>query len=81
MSATRRAALESKAVSCRLAQGDCQGALAHCRELLQRESEIGHVPVRARLHLQSAEALQRLGRLEESRAAAERGLRLADECG
>jgi len=35
LSPTRRAALESKAVSCRIAQGDCLGAHGQCRELLR----------------------------------------------
>jgi hypothetical protein len=31
LSAARRAAIESKAVGCRLARGECRAALAHCR--------------------------------------------------
>jgi DNA-binding NtrC family response regulator len=81
LSVPRRAALESKAIGCRLAQGDSQAALAQCRELLLRESEIGSPALAARLHLQSADASFRLGRLEDSRASAERGLALADQCG
>ena len=42
---------------------------------------IDRLPVRARLHLQCAEALFRLGRLEESRESAERALGLADRGG
>src|SRR3989454_1161240 len=76
----QRAALESKAISCRLAQGNCQAALAHCRELLQVEDQIDSIPLRARLHLQCSEALFRLTRLAESRVSAERGLDLAHEC-
>ena len=81
LSGTRRAALESKAIACRLAQGELQAALGQCREVLRREAEIESVPVRARLHRQCADALFRLGRLEESKAAAERALKLADACG
>jgi DNA-binding NtrC family response regulator/Tfp pilus assembly protein PilF len=81
LSRARRAALESKAVSCRIAQGQCQAALAQCRELLQRESEIESPSLRARLHLQAAAALFQLGRLVESRESAQRGLEIADECG
>ncbi|MBI1798348.1 MAG: sigma 54-interacting transcriptional regulator [Candidatus Eisenbacteria bacterium] len=80
LSASRRAALESKAVACRLAQGECQAALGQCRELLQREAAID-APIRGRLQLQCADALFRLGRLEEARDAIGRGLALADECG
>ena len=40
LSAERRATLESKAVACRLAKGDCQAALAHCREILVHEPRI-----------------------------------------
>jgi len=81
LSPTRRAALESKAVSCRLAQGDCQAALAQCRDLLRNEASIDSLPIRARLHLQCADALFNLSRLPDSRRHAERVLTLADECG
>ncbi|HKB47780.1 MAG TPA: hypothetical protein VKC57_08790, partial [Ktedonobacterales bacterium] len=73
----RRIALESRAVSCRLAQGDAQGALAHLRELLALENRIDSPGLRARLWLQCSEALFRLTRLPESREHAERGLTLA----
>src|SRR5438093_2735634 len=81
LSSSRRAVLESKAVSCRLARGDCQGAMGHCRELLRDEREIESLPLRSRLHLQLAEALFGLGRLEESRESAERCLSLAGDHG
>jgi transcriptional regulator with PAS, ATPase and Fis domain len=81
LSPTRRAALESKAVACRLGKGDCQAALAQCRDLLRDESSIESVPVRARLHLLCADALFTLSRLADSREHAERVLRLADESG
>ena len=81
LSPTRRAALESKAVACRLGQGDCQAALAHCRDLLRDQAQIDSVPIRARLHLQCADALFGLSRFAECREQAERALRLADECG
>ena len=81
LSLGRRAALESKAISCRLAQGECQAALAQCREWLGREAEIDSAPLRARLHIQCADALFRLGRFDEARASASRGLALADGCG
>src|SRR5258707_2189420 len=74
----RRITLESRAVACRLAQGDAQGALAHLRELLTLESRIDSAGLRARLWLQCSEALFRLTRLPESREHAERGLTLAD---
>jgi len=77
LSLTRRTAIESKAIACRLAQGEIQPALAQCRELLRREDEIESPSLIARLHLQSADALFRLGRLEESREGAMRGLALA----
>jgi DNA-binding NtrC family response regulator len=79
--ATRRAALESKAISCRLAQGDCQAALAHCRDLLSSEEKIESLAIRAKLHLQCAEALFRLGRLEECGEHGARGLELGDQSG
>ena len=83
----RRVALESKAVACRIAQGDAQGALAHCRELLALEGQLeadqglAAAPLRARLHLQCSEALFRLARFSECREHAQRGLGFADERG
>jgi DNA-binding NtrC family response regulator/Tfp pilus assembly protein PilF len=79
LSHSRRAALELKAVACRLAQGDGLGALAQCRELLTRESEIESATTRATLHLRCGEALLRLGRLADARDHAGRALRAADE--
>ena len=81
LSEGRRVALESRAVSCRLAQGDALGALAHLRELLALEGGIESAGLRARLQLQCSEALFRLARLPEAREHAERGLSLADACG
>ena len=43
---SQRAVLESKAISCRLAQGNCQAALAHCREVLRTEDQIEAIPGR-----------------------------------
>ncbi len=80
-SPSRRAGLESKAIACRLAQGEVQAALGQCRELLQREAEIDSVAVRARLHLQCSDALLRLSRLDEARASVERSLALGDTSG
>jgi transcriptional regulator with AAA-type ATPase domain/tetratricopeptide (TPR) repeat protein len=81
LSVTRRAALESKAITCRLAQGDCQGAVAHCREILRDERRIEHAAIRARLHLLCAEGHFRLGRPDETRKEAQIGLAIADEAG
>jgi DNA-binding NtrC family response regulator len=81
LSPARRAALESKAIACRLARGESQAALGQCREWLSREAELESPALRARLHLQSADALFRLGRIEESRDAAGRALGLADASG
>jgi len=81
LSLCRRAALESRSVACRLAQGDCQGALAHCRELLVREDRLDSPALRARIRLQCAEALFRLARFEEARENAAAALALADSCG
>jgi len=81
LSPGRRAALESRAVACRLAQGDSLGALAHCRELLATEDLIDSPPVRSRVHMQCAEALFRLGRLEDAREQAATALTLADAAG
>src|SRR5439155_805118 len=66
---------------CRLAQGDCRGALAHARELLNAESVSTCPVVLSRLHLHCSEALFRLSRLEPCRQSAERALELADGCG
>ena len=81
LSVTRRTAIELKAVSCRLAQGEAQAALGQCRELLQREDEIDLLPVRSRLRLACADALFRLGRFEESRVESSRALEWADASG
>jgi DNA-binding NtrC family response regulator/Tfp pilus assembly protein PilF len=81
LSPARRAALEAKAVACRLGQGDCQAALAHCRDLLRDEAKIDSLPIRARLHLLCANALFELARFPDCREHAERALRMADECG
>ena len=78
---SRRAVLESKAISCRLAQGNCQAALAHCREVLRTEDQIESLATRARIHQQCAEALFRLTRLPESRDSGDRARMLAQECG
>jgi transcriptional regulator with AAA-type ATPase domain/Tfp pilus assembly protein PilF len=77
----RRAALESKAIACRLAHGDASAALAQCRELLAREREIGSPSIRVRLHVQAAGALSHLARYEDAQASADRALALADACG
>ncbi len=79
LSTSRRAALELKAVACRLAQGDALGALGQCRELLVREAEIDAGAVRATLHLRCAETLLRLGRLADAREQGGRALRVADD--
>ena len=79
LSPARRAAIESKAVECRLARGECQAALAHCREILGNEAAIASPAMAGRLRLQCSDALFRLGRLPEARAEAERALGLADE--
>src|SRR5258706_10936919 len=63
----RRITLESRAVACRLAQGDAQGALAHLRELLTLESRIESTGLRARLWLQGSEAPFRPPRLPQAR--------------
>jgi DNA-binding NtrC family response regulator/tetratricopeptide (TPR) repeat protein len=81
LSPARRAALESKAVACRIARGDCQTALAHCRELLRDEAAIDSPAVRARIHVQCSDALFMLARLPECRDHAERALVLADSVG
>ncbi|MBI3539653.1 MAG: sigma 54-interacting transcriptional regulator, partial [Candidatus Eisenbacteria bacterium] len=79
LSPSRRTALELKAVACRLAQGDALAALAQCRELLGGEAELDSGSVRSTLHLRTAEALLRLGRLSDARDHAGRALRAADE--
>ena len=81
LSPDRKAALESRAVACRLAQGDALGALAHCRELLGTEHGLGSAAVRSLIHMQCAEALFRLGRLEDAERDATVALGLADAAG
>ncbi len=81
LSRARRTGLESKAVACRIERGDCQAALAQCRELLRDETGLSSLALRARLHLLAATAARSLGRIEDSRVSAERGLQLADEAG
>jgi DNA-binding NtrC family response regulator/Tfp pilus assembly protein PilF len=81
LSRTRRAALESRAVACRLARGDSQAALAQVRELLADETSLDSTPLRARLHVQCAIAYMDLGRIEEGRRSAERALEVADGIG
>ena len=78
LSIDRRSGLESKAIACRLRQGDAQGALAHCRQLLQDESALERVPLRARIHIQCGEALFFLGRFDEAAVEADVALKLAD---
>ena len=78
LSANARAALEAKAIACRIGQGECLAALGHAREVLRNEAQIDSLAVRAVLHLRCSEALFMLGRLEESRAQGEEGLVLAD---
>jgi DNA-binding NtrC family response regulator len=79
LSAARRAVLDSKAMTCRLAQGNAQGALAHGREALRNELAIDSLATRARLHLLMAEALFRLSRLPEAAEASRTGLERAQE--
>ena len=81
LTASRRAALEIRVVACRLAQGDYLGALAHSRELLATEDRIESPQVRAKVHVQCAEALFRLSRLDDAHEQASTALALADACG
>src|SRR6185503_11000032 len=80
LSPERRMALESKVVSCRMAQGDCQTALAHARELL-RSVPKDSPAVAGRLHVASAEALFRLGRIQACERESAAALELAERCG
>jgi len=81
LSSSRRAALEAKAIACRLAAGDTMAALAQCREVLVNEAAIDSLPVRARLHLRTSDALYRLARYEEALVHAARMLELAERAG
>jgi len=81
LSPARRAAIESKAIDCRLASGDVQAALAHCREVLAAETHIDSRSLVGRVHKQCSDALFRLGRQAEARQAAERALAIADQNG
>jgi DNA-binding NtrC family response regulator/Tfp pilus assembly protein PilF len=81
LSPDRKVALESRAVGCRLAQGDPLGALAHCRELLAVEENITSAALRSRIHMQCAEALFRLGRIEDALPEATAALAQADTVG
>jgi DNA-binding NtrC family response regulator len=78
---TRRAALESKRISCWLVRGDTLAVLARCRELLREEHAIESLAVRSLLHFQCGEALLVLGRLDEAQTRAENVLRLSEESG
>jgi DNA-binding NtrC family response regulator len=80
LSAARRAALELKAVNCRLAKGEPQAAAAQSRELLKAlPAELAEPRVRALLAL--ARALYQLGRIAESRAGAQQALAVAESLG
>jgi len=79
--ADRRAGLRSKCITCRLAQGDPQNALAQAREILAEEAEISSVKLRCQLHLQCGDALFRLGRIDEGLGTARHALELADTTG
>lgn len=81
LTASRRAALEIRVVACRLAQGDYLGALAHCRELLATEDRIESPQVRAKVHVQCAEALLRLSRFDDAHEQASAALAIADAAG
>jgi DNA-binding NtrC family response regulator/Tfp pilus assembly protein PilF len=81
LSRDHRAAIESRAVACRLARGDAQAALAHCRELLAGEDALESASLRARLHVLMARALQDLGRIEDCGHTARLALELADGSG
>ena len=81
LSFSRRAALESRVIACQLAQGDCQNALAHCRELLVMEDRLESHGLRGRLRVQCAGALFRLARFDEAREMARQALEIADSCG
>ena len=81
LSPERRAALELKAVACRLAHGDAQAALAQAQEM-QREARAAASPaIEARLRLLAAKALWQLGRIDESRREADAGLAIAERAG
>ncbi len=81
LSADRRASLELKAVSCRLARGDSPAALSQCRELLLAEADIESTAVRSTLHLKCSQALLNLARYDEARERGRRALSLADGAG
>jgi DNA-binding NtrC family response regulator len=81
LSSGRRAALESKAIACRIARGDNHAALGQCREILRDEALIEPASLLARLHWQCGTALFNLTRLAEAREHGERGLGLAEACG
>jgi DNA-binding NtrC family response regulator/Tfp pilus assembly protein PilF len=76
----RRLALEAKAVSCRLARGEAQAAVAHARELL-REAPTAAEGLRAGLMLDCAGGELMLGRIEEAATSANRALEIADRLG
>jgi DNA-binding NtrC family response regulator/Tfp pilus assembly protein PilF len=77
LSPERRAAIELKAVRCRLDRGEPQAAVAHARELL-RSLPAAAGAVRTRVTLALAQALFQLGRIAESRDTAEQALRAAE---
>jgi len=76
----RRLALEAKALSCRLARGEAQAAVAQARELF-REAPAAADGLRATILLDCARGELQLGRIEESGASAGRALEIADRIG
>src|SRR5262245_24245208 len=80
LSSARRAALELKAIHCRLAKGEPQAAAAQARELLKTlPAELADARVRAQLAL--AKALYKLGRIAESGTSAQQALADAEAMG
>ncbi len=81
LSRARRIALECKAVECRIARGDCQAALAQCRELLADPAVHDSPALVARLHLLCARANLQLGHIAELRASSQHALAVAESAG
>ncbi len=80
LSAARRAAIELKAVNCRIAKGEPQAAAAQARELL-KALPAGLAEPRARALLALAKALHHLGRIADARASAQQALGVAESLG
>jgi DNA-binding NtrC family response regulator/tetratricopeptide (TPR) repeat protein len=80
LSPARRAALELKAIHCRIAKGEPQAAVSQAREAL-RELPAELVGARLQFTMAAAKGLFTLGRIAECRDCAQTALQLAEASG